>query len=59
VGIGTAPTLQKLEVNGNTNITGSLSVQSADINTYRTPSGIFGNINCVVILHVFYMRLII
>jgi hypothetical protein len=46
VGIGTAPTLQKLEVNGPTNITGSLSVQSADLHTFKSPGGLGGNFNC-------------
>ena len=46
VGIGTQPTLQKLEVNGPTNITGSLSVQSADLHTFKSPGGLGGNFNC-------------
>ena len=46
VGIGTQPTLQKLEVNGPTNFTGSLSVQSADLHTFKSPGGLGGNFNC-------------
>jgi hypothetical protein len=41
VGIGTASTGFKLEVNGDTRITGSLSVQNGDLNTYRTPTWYF------------------